>query len=182
MAKQKLVNEIKIFGIKGMSEEEIEHRVSSNDLESVIASRGISKETKEAEKTLAEINERHDDIRKLAENIAELTSSFREMSDLVQDQAITIDDIETKVGSASVDVKRGLAALILAHINRDKLLKNRKRLSMILAGILVFFLIIMIVAAATGGEEESEPDYIHVVPETLPDEACDPNTDPFCIG
>merc|ERR1712110_1202324 len=193
MAKQKLVNEIRILGIKGMSEEEIEHKVSSNDLESIIASRGIVQDTKEAEKTLAEINERHDDIKKLAEDISELSSCFREMSDLVQDQSIVIDDIDTKVENARVDVKRGVAALSFARSYRDKLLENKRRLVIILAAIFLFFLIVIIVACVTGGEEDSEMDIYQVYdlpqsqsepiidyyPEYSP---CDPNTDPYCIG
>ena len=195
MAKQKLVNEIRILGIKGMSEEEIEHKVSSNDLESIIASRGIVQDTKEAEKTLAEINERHDDIKKLAEDISELSSCFREMSDLVQDQSIVIDDIDTKVETARVDVKRGVAALSFARSYRDKLLENKRRLVIILAAIFLFFLIVIIVASVTGGEEDSALDTIYQVydlvpqsqPESIPDyypdySPCDPNTDPYCIG
>merc|ERR1712110_358389 len=193
MAKQKLVNEIRILGIKGMSEEEIEHKVSSNDLESIIASRGIVQDTKEAEKTLAEINERHDDIKKLAEDISELSSCFREISDLVQDQSIVIDDIDTKVENARVDVKRGVAALSFARSYRDKLLENKRRLVIILAAIFLFFLIVIIVVCVTGGEEDSEMDIYQVYdlpqsqsepiidyyPEYSP---CDPNTDPYCIG
>merc|ERR1712110_526696 len=194
IAKQKLVNEIRILGIKGMSEEEIEHKVSSNDLESIITSRGIVQDTKEAEKTLAEINERHDDIKKLAEDISELSSCFREMSDLVQDQSIVIDDIDTKVETARVDVKRGVAALSFARSYRDKLLENKRRLVIILTAIFLFFLIVIIVACVTGGEEDSTLDTIYQVydlpqsqsesiidyyPEYSP---CDPNTDPYCIG
>ena len=196
MAKQKLVNEIRIFGIKGMSEEEIEHRVSSNDLESIIASRGIVQDTKDAEKTLSEINERHDDIKKLAEDISELSSCFREMSDLVQDQRIVIDDIDTKVETARVDVKRGVEALAFARSYRDKLLENKRRLVIILAAIFLFFLIIIVVAAVTGGEEDPTPDIITIDqvydigpdPEYFTDHyeyyhaPCDPNTDPECIG
>merc|ERR1712179_722696 len=195
MAKQKLVNEIRILGIKGMSEEEIEHKVSSNDLESIIASRGIVQDTKEAEKTLAEINERHDDIKKLAEDISELSSCFREMSDLVQDQSILIDDIDTKVETARVDVNRGVAALSFARSYRDKLLENKRRLVIILTAIFLFFLIVIIVASLTGGEEDSALDTIYQVydlpqsqsessiPDYYPEYSpCDPNTDPYCIG
>ena len=194
MAKQKLVNEIRIFGIKGMSEEEIEHKVSSNDLESIIASRGIIQDTKDAEKTLSEINERHDDIKKLAEDISELSSCFREMSEMVQDQRITIDDVDTKVETARVDVKRGVEALAFARSYRDKLLENKRRLVIVLAAIFLFFLIIIIVAAVTGGEEDSTPETpdIYQVYDIGPDPEyftdyeyyapCDPNTDPECIG
>merc|ERR1712110_1244616 len=194
IAKQKLVNEIRILGIKGMSEEEIEHKVSSNDLESIITSRGIVQDTKEAEKTLAEINERHDDIKKLAEDISELSSCFREMSDLVQDQSIVIDDIDTKVENARVDVKRGVAALSFARSYRDKLLENKRRLVIILTAIFLFFLIVIIVACVTGGEEDSEMDIYQVydLPQSQSESSiidyypeyspCDPNTDPYCIG
>jgi len=195
MAKQKLVNEIRILGIKGMSEEQIEHKVSSNDLESIIASRGIVHDTKEAEKTLAEITERHDDIKKLAEDISELSSCFREMSDLVQDQSIVIDDIDTKVESSRVHVKRGVVALAFARSYRDKLLENKQRLAIILAAILVFFLIIIIVAAVTGGEEEDSLEHLYDIVidheneyEYIPDSSdyyeapCDPDTDWECIG
>ena len=119
MAKQKLVNEIRILGIKGMSEEQIEHKVSSNDLESIIASRGIVQDAKEAEKTLAEITEKHNDIKKPAEDISELSSCFREMSDLVQDQSIVIDDIDTKVESSRIHVKRGVEALAFSQLPRQ---------------------------------------------------------------
>jgi len=198
MAKQKLVNEIRILGIKGMSEEQIEHKVSSNDLESIIASRGIVQDTKEAEKMLAEITERHDDIKKLAEDISELSSCFREMSDLVQDQSIVIDDIDTRVENSRDHVKRGVEALAFARSYRDKLLENKRRLAIILAAIFVFFLIIIIVAALTGGEEDMEHLYDIVIanphaheyeneyeyiPDYYPDYTpCDPNTDPECIG
>merc|ERR1711971_301555 len=171
---------------------------SSNDLESIIASRGIVQDTKEAEKTLAEITERHDDIKKLAEDISELSSCFREMSDLVQDQSIVIDDIDTKVESSRVHVKRGVEALAFARSYRDKLLENKGRLTIILTAIFVFFLIIIVVAALTGGEEDLEHLYDIVIanphaneyeneyeyiPDYYPDYTpCDPNTDPECIG
>merc|ERR1712051_1090229 len=105
-----------------------------------------------------------------AEDISELSSCFREMSDLVQDQSIVIDDIDTKVESSRVHVKRGVVALAFARSYRDKLLENKQRLAIILAAILVFFLIIIIVAAVTGDSS----DYYEA--------PCDPNTDWQCIG
>jgi len=170
MAKQKLVNEIKILGIKGMSEEEIEHKVSSNDLESITAQRGIAGDIKEAEKHLAEITERNDGIQKLAEDISDLSSCFREMSDLVQEQGIVIDVVDTKVETSRAEVKMGVQALAFVRSYRDKLFENKRRLLFILAGILTFFLVIIIVAAITG-----DPEYAGY-------DSCDPNTDPYCIG
>ena len=70
------------------------------------------------------------------------------MSDLVQDQSIVIDDIDTKIESSRVQVKRGVEALAFARSYRDKLLENKRRLVIILAAIFVFFLIIIIVAFA----------------------------------
>jgi len=112
------------------------------------------------------------------------------MSDLVQEQGVLIDVVDTKVETSRSEVKMGVQALAFARSYRDKLFENKRRLLIILGGILTFFLVIIIVAAITGGEQDSEIDlyqeYLYL--DYLPDpeyagyDSCDPNTDPFCIG
>ena len=126
VSKQKLVNEIKIFGIQGISEEELEHRISSNDIDSLFASEGVVVETVEAKRHLAEITDRHKEITKLVDNVTELTECFNEMRDLVEDQGVTVERAECGVDRAGADCERGVAALAAARSYRDKILEHKR--------------------------------------------------------
>ena len=200
VSKQKLVNEIKIFGIQGISEEELEHRISSNDIDSLFASEGVVVETVEAKRHLAEITDRHKEITKLVDNVTELTECFNEMRNLVEDQGVAVERAECAVDGAGADCERGVAALAAARSYRDKILEHKRRGLLLLATLLTLLMLVLIVALVTaaGGEEERGPrvdpsfdydrpsvpyhrqtEYYVVEMEHVP---CDPYVDPTCLG
>ena len=183
--RKKLVQTIKITGVQ-LSEEEIEHRVNTNQIEE-FCSGSILKDTEEARLTLEEINKRHDQFKQLEQDIQELTELFKQLNEYVALQGYKMDTIEQNVDDAAQSVERGVNLLKEARIYFDKAMAKKRILSIVGASILVLFLIIIIASSVPQASPEPEsPTSSSRTPPTstssaIPEDSC-PDTDPFCIG
>jgi len=187
-SKQKLVNAIKITGVK-LSEEEITDKIERDDIDSFITS-SIIQETEEAKQQLGEVKDRHEELKKLEEDIMDLTELYNEMMELVQGQGGTIDRIEEKINTTEKDVHDTVGLLETTRILYDKALEKKKILAMIGAAIFLILLIIIISASTSGTTTEPTATTIGGIvvaddtmkPTTSIPQACDPSQDPDCVG
>ena len=112
-SKRKLVNAIKVSGVK-LSEEEIEDKIEKDDIDSFLSA-SIIQETEEAKLQLGEVKDRHDELKKLEEDIMDLDEVYNDMFELVQTQGVTINNIETKINTTEVNVNEAVGALKTAQ-------------------------------------------------------------------
>jgi len=183
-SKRKLVNAIKISGVK-LSEEEIEHKIETDDMKDFLSA-SIIQETEEAKRQLGEVQDRHRELKKLEEDIMELTDLYNEIFELVQSQGETITQIETKINTTEADVSNAVGALKVAKDLYKAALTKKKILAMIAAAILLLILIIIISSSSGSGPQilvvsevgKSTP----VTPSTSTKkfQACD-SSDPYCF-
>eukprot|EP00092_Neocalanus_flemingeri_P045696 GFUD01051204.1.p1 GENE.GFUD01051204.1~~GFUD01051204.1.p1 ORF type:complete len:208 (-),score=76.05 GFUD01051204.1:177-800(-) len=173
-SKRKLVNSIKITGVK-LSEEDIEHKVDNDEIDCFLSANIIQK-TEEVRKQLEEVKDRHRELRKLEEDIMELTELYNEMFELVQSHGLTVNNAETKVNTTKVTITEGEGALKIAADLYDKALSKKKMLALILTAICLVLLIIIIAASTSGSDAESDKDTVMI------HQACDPSMDDDCVG
>ncbi len=83
--KQRIQRQLEIQG-RSTTNEELEHMLEQGNAS--VFTQGIMMDTTEAKRTLAEIESRHEDIRKLEESIKELHDMFLDMAMLVESQVI----------------------------------------------------------------------------------------------
>lgn len=183
-SQRKLVNAIKITGVK-LSEEEIADKIEKGDIDSFITA-SIIQETEEAKQQLGEVKDRHEELKKLEEDIMELAELYDEMFELVQSQGATITIIEEKIDQTATDIHETVGVLERAKEMYDRALTKKKLLAMIGAALLLILLII-IISASTSGSTEEETTIIVVVdgttnPTMSEPQACDPSQDPDCVG
>eukprot|EP00092_Neocalanus_flemingeri_P000723 GFUD01000767.1.p1 GENE.GFUD01000767.1~~GFUD01000767.1.p1 ORF type:complete len:309 (-),score=112.66 GFUD01000767.1:223-1149(-) len=182
-SKRKLVNAIKISGV-ALSEEEIEHKIDNDDLDSFLSA-SIIQETEEAKLQLGEVKDRHQELKKLEEDIIDLTELYNEMFELVQSQGGTIDIIESKINTTEVNVHEAVGALQVARDLYEKALSKKRILAMIAAALFLILLII-IISATTSGSGPPEPGVTQtlgvVTTTTATPQACDPLEDDDCLG
>lgn len=182
-SKQKLVNAIKITGVK-LSEEEIEDKIEKDDIDSFITA-SIIQETEEAKQQLGEVKDRHEELKKLEEDIMELAELYNDMFELVQSQGVTINIIEEKMDQTATNIHETVGVLERAKEMYDRALTKKKLLAMIGTALLLILLIIIISASTSGSAEE--PKIIVVVdgttnPTVTEPQPCDPSQDPDCVG
>ena len=90
-----------------------------------------------------EVQERDQEIQKIAENINELANIFQDLAVLVIDQGTILDRIDYNLENVQIKTEKGLNELIIA----DNYAENSKsfRCIMILLGIIVIEALILIV-------------------------------------
>ena len=175
-SKLKLINAIKITGAK-FSEEEITDKIEKDDIESIIS------ETEEAKEQFFEVKERHEEQKKLEEEILDLDELHKEIMGLMQGQEVAENIIEEKINSTKEDTNISQYHFQFNSIDEfyEKMMSKKKLLALIGAVIFLLILIIIISASTSGSDAEPEPAVeettkaIEIVP-------CDPNEDPDCVG
>lgn len=102
--KSRIQRQLEIAG-KQTTAEEVEEMLESGNAQ--IFTEGIVTDTAQMKQTLADIEARHADIKKLEQSIFELHEMFVDMANLVESQGEMIDRIEFHVGKAVEYVKAG---------------------------------------------------------------------------
>ena len=95
--KSRIQRQLEIAG-KQTTAEEVEEMLESGNAQ--IFTEGIVTDTAQMKQTLADIEARHADIKKLEQSIFELHEMFVDMANLVESQGEMIDRIEFHVGKA----------------------------------------------------------------------------------
>jgi len=119
----------------------------------------------EARRALQEVQDRHEDVRKIERTILELSLLFQEMAQMVEKQGDMLDSIETSVGNATAYTEEAVVHLDKAIVHR---LSSRKKLwiltgivavLLIIAGIMIYVYIVKpaMALAPTGGATGSPP-------------------------
>ncbi|XP_074604508.1 syntaxin-1A-like isoform X2 [Brevipalpus obovatus] len=103
--KARIQRQLEIAG-KTTTAEEVEEMLESGE-SAQIFTEGIVTDTAQMRQTLADIEARHADIKKLEKSIVELHEMFLDMATLVESQGEMIDRIEFHVGKAVEYVKAG---------------------------------------------------------------------------
>ncbi|XP_053213974.1 syntaxin-1A-like isoform X1 [Panonychus citri] len=103
--KARIQRQLEIAG-KTTTAEEVEEMLESGE-SAQIFTEGIVTDTAQMRQTLADIEARHADIKKLEKSIVELHEMFLDMANLVESQGEMIDRIEFHVGKAVEYVKAG---------------------------------------------------------------------------
>lgn len=92
----------------GMSPEEIDNVIDSDEGQQVFAQATLrSNRHGEAKSALREVQERHQDIKKIERTIAELAQLFTEMNVMMEEQAEPIAAIEQKADQTKVGMEQG---------------------------------------------------------------------------
>lgn len=102
--KSRIQRQLEIAG-KQTTAEQVEEMLESGNAQ--IFTEGIVTDTAQMKQTLADIEARHADIKKLEQSIFELHEMFVDMANLVESQGEMIDRIEFHVGKAVDYVKAG---------------------------------------------------------------------------
>ncbi|RWS14960.1 syntaxin-like protein, partial [Dinothrombium tinctorium] len=102
--KARIQRQLEIAG-KSTTAEEVEEMLESGNAQ--IFTEGICTDSAQMRQTLADIEARHSDIKKLEQSIFELHEMFLDMATLVENQGEMIDRIEFHVGKAVEYVKAG---------------------------------------------------------------------------
>lgn len=183
--RHKLVQTIKIAGVQ-LSEEQIQHKVDTNQIDE-FCSVSILRDTEDARQQLEEITIRHDQIKQLEEDIQELTELFKQLNEYVALQGIKVDTIEQNVEGAALDVRRGVDMLKDARIY----LKTRKKLVAIVVASVILLLLIIIIASNVSQANDPVTEKTIIIVHTVrptptstegPTDACNPETDTWCVG
>jgi len=103
--KARIQRQLEIAG-KATTSEEVEEMLESGE-GAQIFTEGIVTDSAQMRQTLADIEARHADIKKLEKSIVELHEMFVDMATLVESQGEMIDRIEFHVGKAVEYVKAG---------------------------------------------------------------------------
>merc|ERR1712176_695166 len=151
--KKKLVNAIKITGVRGVSEEEIDERIESDNIDSLLSA-SIIEETADAKRQLIEVQDRHKELKKLEDDITELAELFQDMMNLVENQGEIITRIEAKVDTTEVHVSEGVRMIEEARRYFDKAWTKKRWLAV--AGALLLLILIIVVATSTGGGSDEK--------------------------
>jgi len=182
-SKKKLINAIKITGVK-LSEEEIEDKIERDDIESFLNT-SIIQETEEAKRQLLEVEDRHEDLKKLEHDIMELTDLYNEMLSLVESQGVTVTNIQQKIDDTQNTIHDTVGLLELTREYMGKAFAKKRLLAVICAAIFLVLLIIIISASVSGASPESDSGAAEQSTSEAPEEnfdECDPSVDPDCVG
>ena len=135
--KQRIQRQLEIQG-RSTTNEELEHMLEQGNAS--VFTQGIMMDTTEAKRTLAEIESRHEDIRKLEESIKELHDMFLDMAMLVESQGEMIDRIEYHVEHAFDYVQTATQDTKKALKYQSK--ARRKKIMIVFCGAIVGILVI----------------------------------------
>jgi len=139
--KAKMKRQLEITG-KKIPDEEIERALDDRKSFRVFA-QNIFFDTKEAQKTLSDLEVRHEDILRLEKSIVELHDMFVEMRDLVEIQGETVLRIEENVSDTVVIVEVAGTELKSAKQSYDKY--RKKKLYLFVGGIFILVVLIIII-------------------------------------
>ncbi|KAI9596814.1 t-SNARE [Syncephalis fuscata] len=96
----------------------------------------------EAKRALREVQERHEDIRRIEQTILELHTLFQEMQTLVESQGQMIDSIENNVTNAANYTETAVKHIDTAIVHRKS---ARKRMWCLITLLLILIIIIIVV-------------------------------------
>ena len=150
-SKTKLVKAVQIMGGPG-SKEEIEERIENGNLGDLTGA--IVRETEDARRELGEVTERHNELKKLEESIAELCALFTEMRDLVEEQGKKIRKIENDVSDVQGKISQAVNAIRSAKKYWEK--TNEKIRYLILVALLLTFIVTVILAVKFGSSNSDK--------------------------
>lgn len=120
-----------------MSEEQIDRIVESGKAEEVLKEAFISADLLD---TVAEIEERHQDILALEQQIHEVFELFKDLATLVDQQQESLDVIENRVRNAKHHAEKGELEIIKAEKYQSKARKRKCCLVIILIIVLAVIL------------------------------------------
>lgn len=120
---------------EGSNKEELENEKTNGNI--LMYETEYETEYKTAESTLGYIQNRHNDIVKLAQSIEELKQLFVDMAFLVSQQGELLDVVETNVNKAEKDIEKGVEEIVIAVKYQNK---SRKKLYILLAIIIIILI------------------------------------------
>lgn len=97
-----------------------------------------------------EVQERHEDIKKIEKTLTELAQMFNEMSMLVEQQDETINVIETQANSVNVDMEQGLKHTEKAVTSARK--ARRKKWICFWISVLILLIVVAVVVGVICGQ------------------------------
>lgn len=155
-SKDMLSKRIRIVG-GDYNEEEIDNMIAEGKLEQMYGA-GHLKQTQDARRQLNELQDRHDEFKKLERSLEELASLFLQIQALVHQQGEVVDRIADQVENAAERVDKGQEQLKGAL----KLKIKGRKLKLIIAGVgslllLILILIILSEFGAFNGSGKSSP-------------------------
>jgi len=95
----------------------------------------------QAEETLQNVNQRHEEIQRLAQSINQLTELFQEMQGLLENQAHVLNTIEASSYEVVNEVEKGNVQLTQAVT----LARNTRRKKWIMFGIIALIIIVVVI-------------------------------------
>ncbi|KAL1921594.1 uncharacterized protein VTP21DRAFT_11310 [Calcarisporiella thermophila] len=126
------------------SEEEIEAVIDSDNAGQIFAQSVLqSNRSGQARAVLAEVQSRHDEIKKIENTILELHSLFQDMSMLVEQQAEVINEVEQYAEEAAVNIEAGTKEVQVAVTSAQKARTKRKWCFLILVILIIVILIVI---------------------------------------
>lgn len=103
----------------------------------------------EAKTALAEVQSRHRELQKLEKTMAELAQLFHDMEELVAEQNVAVQNIDTTVDNAQKDIELGLGHTDKAVVSARKARKKKMWCALILLIIVIIIVIAVAVPLAT---------------------------------
>jgi len=180
-SKRKLVNAIQIIGGQNLTDDDIEHAVDNDDIDSILPT-GIVMDSEQNNEQRREAKERYEEFKKLEEDILEQTDLYNDIMKVIEPTReiyeVEKSQIESKIPTCDESHGEPIDFLGIAR-NLYEMAQTKKRILAMIAAALFLLLLIIIIAASTSGTEpelESEPEQ---EPEIQP---CDPSVDPDCVG
>ncbi|KAL1920562.1 uncharacterized protein VTP21DRAFT_939 [Calcarisporiella thermophila] len=131
------------------TEEEVEAIMDSDQAEQIFSQSVLqSNRSGQVRAVLSEVQNRHDDIKKIEKTILELHALFQDMSQLVEQQAEVINDIEQYADTAVLNIEAGTKEMDIAVVSAQKARSKKKWcflllvILLIVVGVVVYFQVI----------------------------------------
>ncbi|CEP24546.1 Protein SSO2 [Cyberlindnera jadinii] len=103
----------------------------------------------EAKTALAEVQSRHKELQKLEKTMAELTQLFHDMEEIVAQQNVQVENIDTEIEGAQKDIEMGLGHTDKAVESARKARRKKCWCYSILALIIIIIIVVIVVPIAT---------------------------------
>ncbi|KAJ1674798.1 hypothetical protein EV182_002540 [Spiromyces aspiralis] len=122
------------------TDEEINAAIHSDQARSIFAQSVMG--NNESRRVLREVEERHQDIKKIEQSAYEINQLFTELQDMIQRQQTMVDDIEQAVENARNYTKQGVEQVNQGITIRKK---TRKRMWLLLVLLVIIIVIVVII-------------------------------------
>ncbi|RKP05944.1 t-SNARE, partial [Thamnocephalis sphaerospora] len=128
------------------TQEEVDAALDANDGSQLFAQELVATTRYgEAKRALREVQERHEDIKRIEKTILELHALFQEMQTLVESQGEMIDSIENNVSNAANYTETAVKHIDTAIVHR----KNARKRTWCLIALAIVLVIVIIVVVYT---------------------------------